>query len=304
MSRSSRIGLVALSMVASHVASFAQPLPCYAENDGANFNDLVSMGGPNLLLGIRFVAPVAISVTSIEVFTGEVPGANTVGIWSDDAALNQPLTDLSTGSFTAVAANSWQGASLPTPVSLAAGATYWMVWGPQNAAQASIELPMTIPGQVYRGSFNNGASWNGPWQFTSDHWKFRLICCQGFVMAYGSACLGGSGIPPGMGGAGCATPGSQITIDMLGAPPNAFATIFLGAGTGAALVTPACSMQNLPLFAPTIPFTFGPSGTLTFPAVIPLSTPVPADLYLQTLIADPTAPFGIASTNPLRIHIE
>ena len=179
--------VIASALVLFAAAPLSAQSPCYTENDGNNFNDNVSMGGPNLLLGIRFVAPSALTVTSIEVFTGEGVGPNSVGIWTHDAALNQPLCALGTGTWNMSNANSWQGATLAPSVGLSGGTTYWMVWGPQNGAQASIDVPMATLGQVYRGSFDGGQTWNGPWQFTTDHWKFRLYCGPTVVKTFCTA---------------------------------------------------------------------------------------------------------------------
>ncbi len=148
---------------------------CYAENGGNAFDPATSMGGPNLLLGIRFTAPSGITASGVEVFTGIGSGTNTIGIWSHNAGSNQPGTNLGTGSWSMTGAPNWQGATLPTPIALTAGATYWIVWGPQNGAQASVEpVTSTASIQPYRGSFNAGASWSGPFQSLA--WKFRIIC--------------------------------------------------------------------------------------------------------------------------------
>jgi hypothetical protein len=88
MSKSLLLSLIALTCFAAPAVA---QTPCYAENDGNNFSDNVSLGGPNLTVGIKFVAPANFAVTRIEVFTGEATGINTIGIYSHDAGLNQPL---------------------------------------------------------------------------------------------------------------------------------------------------------------------------------------------------------------------
>jgi hypothetical protein len=146
---------------------------CHAENDGANFNDLVSMGGA--MVGVRFVAPANVLISRIEVFTGEVGATHDLGIWTHDGGANEPSGPLSTGSFAVQFTNGWQGADLGASVALTSGTTYWMVWTPNSGGQASVDVPMGGLGQVYRGSFDGGQSWNGPFQFNDRHWKFRLI---------------------------------------------------------------------------------------------------------------------------------
>jgi hypothetical protein len=181
----SRIVALFASVLLSAAAASAQS-PCHAENDGPNFNPLVSMGGP--LVGIRFDAPSAMTVDRIEVFTGLVSSSHKLGIWSHDAAANEPDLDLSTGAFTVNFNNDWQGADLLTPLALTANTTYWMVWSPIGGGQASVDLPMATLGQTYRGSFDGGQSWNGPFQFNDRHWKFRLFGnCNQAPVVYCSA---------------------------------------------------------------------------------------------------------------------
>lgn len=201
-------------------SSVAQSI-CHAENDGPNFNDLVSMGGPNLLLGVRFVAPVSFTSSAIEVFTGEASGTNSVAIWSHDGPNNEPNSQSGVGTWAMSATNSWQGASLGTPVALTGGQTYWMVWGCINNSQCPVDVPMATLGQVYRGSFDGGANWSGPFQFNDRHWKFRLYGnCGGvgtqvcFGIPGAAPCPCGNPDPAGMGGCanstgiGCVLEGS------------------------------------------------------------------------------------------------
>jgi hypothetical protein len=147
--------------------------PCHAEYDGNNFSDNVSMGGPGLLLAILFVAPSDISVTRMEVFTGEGAGTNTLGIWSDAPSHNEPLASLGFGSWNMTNANGWQGVNLPAPINLIGGTPYWVAWGPINGSQASVDTSLPGLGQRYNASFNGGP-WIGPFQDNS-HWKFRLF---------------------------------------------------------------------------------------------------------------------------------
>jgi hypothetical protein len=177
----------ALAFLVLASAPLPAQAPCHAENDGNNFNDLVSMGGPNLLLAIRFVAPAGLTVTSIEVFTGERTGSNSLAIWGHDPALNQPLCSLGSGTWNMSSTNGWQGTTILPSVGLVGGTTYWLVWGPQNFAQASVDLPMATLGQPYRGSFDGGLNWSGPFQFADRHWKFRLICGPGAVKTFCTA---------------------------------------------------------------------------------------------------------------------
>jgi hypothetical protein len=141
-----------------------------------SFNDTGSasgstMGGPGLTLGMQFVAPTAMTVTSIEVYTGDATGLNSIGVWSHDPAINAPDAVLRDGSWTMVSTPSWQGATLTTPLALSAGTTYWVGWEPINGALAS--LADAGSDLSYRGSFDAGATWNGPY---TAPWMFRIYC--------------------------------------------------------------------------------------------------------------------------------
>lgn len=301
MRRAFLAGLLAVAFASPEAVA----QPCYAENDTPNFNDLVSMGGPNLLLAIRFTPNVSVAIDGAQVFTGEVAGTQTLGIWSHDAAQNQPSANLGTGSWAATLPNSWQGTALPGPVNIVAGQTYWLVWGPQNGAQAAVDVPMATPGQPYRGSFNGGTTWSGPFQFNDRHWKFRLTCaCKGFFAAYGAGCPGTNGIPT-LTGTGCATPGDTISIQIANGLAGNSGLLLLGAGSGAASIVPGCTIENLPLYPPVVPLFLGLSGGLTITTALPPTTPTPIDLHLQAVFPDPFNPFvGVAATNALQMHIQ
>ena len=144
---------------------------CGGENTGSDYSDLTSMGGPDLLLGMEMVAATDMTVMRIEVFTGEETGTNTFGVWTHDGGAGEPDAEIANGSWSMDSTNSWQGADLDNPVSLTAGDTYWIVWEPVNTSQASLQDTGTSVN--YRGSFDAGASWNGPY---SNPWKYILYC--------------------------------------------------------------------------------------------------------------------------------
>jgi hypothetical protein len=176
--------LFTATLVASAAPFASAQTVCHVENDGNNYNDNVFMGA--VLLGVEFTAPSSFSVNRIEVFTGEAAGNNSVAIWTHDSVNNQPGTPISTGVWSMSATDSWQGANLPSNAPIVSGTTYWMVWGVVGGSQASIDLPMVTLGQPYRGSFDNGQTWNGPFQFNDRHWKFRLYGdCGGVSFCFG-----------------------------------------------------------------------------------------------------------------------
>jgi hypothetical protein len=197
--------LLGVSLLVLGAASANAQAPCHAEYDGNAFSDNVSMGGPNLIVGIQFVAPSAFTATAIEVFTGEASGQNSVQIWSHDAGLNQPLALLSSGSWSMVNANSWQGAPLAAPVTLTSGATYWLGWAPINGSQSSLDTAPPGLGQPYRGSFDGGQSWSGPFQ-NNNHWKFRIYGACNPIATYCTAKVNSLGCTPAISSVGVPSP--------------------------------------------------------------------------------------------------
>jgi hypothetical protein len=188
------LGLPFLALILGAATAPAQT-PCHAEYDGPNFSDNVSMGGPNLIVAIQFVAPSSFTANSIEVFTGEATGTNTVQLWSHDAGGNKPASLLGSGSWGMSSTNGWQGAALGTPVALSAGTTYWLGWAPINGSQASVDTTIPGVGQPYRPSFDGGLSWLGPFQ-NSNHWKFRIFGACNPTVTYCTAKVNSLGCTP------------------------------------------------------------------------------------------------------------
>jgi hypothetical protein len=239
----------ALAFTSLCALAAAQPTPssiCQADFNNNVYHAPTSMGGPNLLLGIRTVAPAAYAATRIEVFTGNASGQNSIAIWTDDAANNQPLAPLAQGTWMMARNRAWQGANLAQPVALAAGQAFWVVWGPINGAQASIQALSGPGAQVYRGSFDGGASWNGPWQ--GDQWKFRIYCgSPGHYEVFGAGCAGTTRTTPVLGFDGIPTVGASMSILLDRAVPNDFALLIVGDSTTNSNGTP-------------LPFDLGPLG--------------------------------------------
>ncbi|HEX5054201.1 MAG TPA: hypothetical protein VFZ65_20650 [Planctomycetota bacterium] len=203
----------------------AQAQIAHADFDNLIYDDGQSMGGPNLLLAIRTQAPASFVATRVEVFTGERTGLNTIALWSHDAANNQPLAPLGAGTWQMGQLNGWQGAPLAAPVALTAGQDIWVVWGCQDSSQASIQG--SGPGaQPYRGSFNGGASWNGPYQ--SLQWKFRIWSGPaGHYESYGAGCNGTAGVPR-LGWAGLPLAGASFDLLLDRAVANTISLLTLG----------------------------------------------------------------------------
>jgi hypothetical protein len=171
----------------------AQSFIAFSAFDTPNFENGRSMGGPNLLLAIKIQPPQLVVAMRLEIFTGEHRGTNTLALWSHDPVGNLPLAVLGQGSWEMSRENGWQGCMLTVPIVLNAGQDYWLVWGCQDGSQAS-SAGTGAGAQPYRGSFNGGASWNGPFQ--SVQWKLRIWTgSAGHYTSFGSGCSGPASAP-------------------------------------------------------------------------------------------------------------
>jgi hypothetical protein len=149
----------------------------YATDD---YNDSWLMGGP--IVAIAWTPAASVTVSRIEVFTGEGSGNIALAIWSDDGGgPSKPLANLGdTGYFPLPTTTvSWQGANLLTPVTVAAGTKYWVLFDPVGGEQAPIQNGV---GQQYWGSSSGTitsvppADWFGPFSSSDHAWKFRMFC--------------------------------------------------------------------------------------------------------------------------------
>lgn len=203
----------------------AQAVIEHADFDNLTFANNVSMGGPNLLVAFRTTVPVTCVATRVEVFTGERSGLNTITLWSHDPVQNQPLSPLGGGSWQMGFANGWQGAPLTTPVVLTASQDIWVVWGPQNGAQASVQ-GTGAGAQPQRGSFDGGLTWNGPFQ--SNQWKFRIWSGPaGHFEVYGAGCQGTAGVPR-LSWFGLPMAGTSFDVLLDRAPASTVAALIVG----------------------------------------------------------------------------
>ncbi|MCB9548159.1 MAG: hypothetical protein H6706_20270 [Myxococcales bacterium] len=143
--------------------------PCDGRNQGPDFLDGSSTGGP--WIAWRWQAPEAATVRRLTLFSGERPGATALGLYTSSAG-DTPDRLLARGAFNLAAPNGWQGADLDPPAEVEAGVTYWIVWETVAGAQS----PFAPQGQAvdYRGSPDQGRSWNGPFQQPV---KFQVFCC-------------------------------------------------------------------------------------------------------------------------------
>lgn len=174
-----RVSLIALTLLVAAGHSPAQ-VHVWGQNEGGAFQNNRSMGGPNLLLGIQFTAPFSETISRLEIFTGERTGTNSLALYTHNGPMNQPGMSIAGGSWPMVTANSWQGVNLPLGgVPITMGTVYWPVWGPISSSQASWDDTPGATQSAYRGSFDGGMTWNGPF---NGGWKFRLFAPRAITL--------------------------------------------------------------------------------------------------------------------------
>lgn len=297
-----RRALVALALLPTS-SVFAQGI-CWQENGGPAFHDPVFMG-PAGITSVRVVATFDFTVTGAEVFSGETPGAANIALFTDDPVAAKPAAKFAQADFSIGAALGFQGADFHAPIAIDAGDVFWIGWSLPFTAQAPVEPPKQAVGQFYRTSLDGGASWLGPFQFATSHFKFRLRgpCgpCAGFTDVSGPGCNGVGGVPELVGG-GCPGASHAVSLRVAFGPSSAASLLTIGLGTTSGPVVPLCSIHNLPLAPLSIPFVLDPQGGAVLVAVLPPSI-LPGDLYLQCLIADSAMFSGISATPALHVAI-
>ncbi|HBE72461.1 MAG TPA: hypothetical protein DDW52_30375 [Planctomycetaceae bacterium] len=150
------------------------PTLVQSENDGPNYNDRLSTGGPGLILAIQIKAQFTGAVTRIKIFTGEKRGRTRISLWEEDQG--KPHRELSAGEWDMEFANCWQGPDLSKPVRMKKGETYFIVWEPIAGAQQTTDLPQENFGHNYfaKAPFLD-PGWYGPLSSRELHYKYRLF---------------------------------------------------------------------------------------------------------------------------------
>lgn len=123
--------------------------------------------------------------------------------------------------------------------------------------------------------------------------------CDGTYAIYGTACPVASG--PRLSGAGCPEGNYDFGLEIADGSPGIQGLLFLGAGAGSAPIGFGCALQTLPLYPVQFPVTLDGSGSDFVPAKLPIGTP-PFDLWLEAIFLDAAQPYGLATTQGLKLH--
>lgn len=298
-----------LTLLAAALLTFtasSQSTPCYQDFPSANYLSGWTMGGP-LTLGIKLTTPTPLVITRLEVFTGGKSGASAMSVWSHDAANNQPLTQLGSGNFSEVAAIGWQGANLTTPVVILPNTDFWFGWTPVGGENTPTEGNSTNPpppgAQTYRATFNNGASWNGP--FVQHQWKLKIWCAgstPGSVSLFGTACRGSNAKLPAISFTSVPTIGQTYSITLANATPSQPAALGFGLSTTNWLSltlplsltpwnAPGCTLYiDLPFLSST---TTSSAGSAAIPIAVPNNSGLIGQFTLHQWVVLDTAANGL-----------
>jgi len=295
---------IAVAVLSSALLCPAQAVPCHAQSDNLTYDNNSSMGGPGLLLAMKATAPSSYTATRIEVFTGEQQGVNTIALWSHDAVNNRPLAPLASGSWSMSRTNTWQGANLAAPFAVTQGQDFWVVWAPISGAQSSLQGGAGTV--VYRGSFDGGATWNGP--FTGP-WKFRIWCGPlGSYESFGLGCPGTGNRRPEIGWFGLPQVGTSFSLQLERGVPGSAALLSFGDSDSTFSGNPLpLSLQ--PLGAPgcsvlcsALATFFTPTDPVTGQAVIPINVPAAPPLiglrfFNQWFVLDAVNALGLTTSS-------
>jgi len=180
--------IAAIAFVASPSSSRAQQL-WHSQNDNNTYGNL-AVGWPAAVLGFRFTAPSAATVTAAQVFTGNsTPDLHTLELRVHDPVTGLPGALLGpAGSWNLQHTRSFQGPLFPQPIALQGGQDYWLVWRvlgmfPQHSVAA--DSPSNTLSEV---RINDGTSWFAVANLAA---KFRLFTQH----AYGTSSTLGVGKP-------------------------------------------------------------------------------------------------------------
>jgi hypothetical protein len=276
---------------------------CAARNDDNTLVTNTTMGGPNLLFGMRLIAEANYTIAAIQVPTGLLDGPGSMAIYDHDAGNDRPNQNISgTGAYTQCRVISWQGAALPTPIAVTQGQVFWVVWGMPNGSRTP--LSTNAVGDVpYRGSFDGGLTWNGqnngatPWP--ARPYKIRLFCPYPTnpLQPIGVGKTGTNGVPV-LHVTGWSAQGNELDINLKQAAPAVPA--ILAVGTHAQFQVPGIADVYVNPILTVVVTTSGTAGrgvgTAGLPLVIPARGTAGFPLAVQWFVLDPIALNGIAHT--------
>lgn len=277
---------------------------CATRNDDGTLVTNVTTGGPNLLIGMRLVAPANQTISAVQVETGLQTGAGSMAIWSHDAINDRPSSNASgDGAYSHCQVISWQGATLPTPVAVTTGQVFWVVWGMPNGSRTPWSTN-TVGDVPYRGSFDGGATWNGqnnntqPWP--AKPYKIRLFCPYSTspIQSVGQGKVGTNGVPLTH-VTGWPAQRNELGIILKQAAPASIAVLAIGTPTNVQIPGLADVYVN-PILTLAV-LTSGTAGRGIGTAGLPLRLP-PAGatgfpLALQWFVLDSLALNGLCHTD-------
>ncbi|MEZ5964692.1 MAG: hypothetical protein R3F56_12660 [Planctomycetota bacterium] len=291
-------------LVLTFSLSLAAQQQCDARNDDGTLVTNVTTGGPNLSIGMRLVAQSSFTIDAAQVQTGLQTGGGSFAIWSHDAVNDRPASNISgDGTYTQTRIVCWQGAALPTPVTVTTGQVFWVVWSMPNGSRTpwSTNPVGDVP---YRGSFDGGLTWNGqnngaqPWP--AKPYKIRLFCPYPTTpfQHVGQGKAGTVGVPV-IDTTGWAALRNEVDVNLESAAPASPAV--LGIGTPTQIQIPGLADVYVNPVVTVLVTTSGTAGRgagdASVPLVIPRAGARGFPLALQWFVLDAQALNGLAHTD-------
>jgi hypothetical protein len=124
----------------------------------------------------------------------------------------------------------------------------------------------------------------------------------GFLEDYGEGCPGAAGTPVLRVVATCLEPLRSLSIEIATDPGEKLAFLVAGAAHFTVPITPSCSVQVGEFFPWLVPVAIPAEGRTSISGVLPRDAAF-AEIFLQAVVIDPAAPFGLSASNPLGIYV-
>ncbi len=276
------------------------PPVCLDQNATNTGNGLFANAPPGFLLAYGVVATQAMTVNGVELFTKG--GSGNVQIYRSTSGNGPTGAAVATSVLVAGPTAAWYSASFPTPISIAANETFYIV---HDAGSFDVSL-------LNSGNLSTSATYVDP-----GFGMFIPLAAVGVpdFAAWRIQCAG-SGQPavPVLSAIGVPTIGQtmQFTLGLAAASTGAVAiwgtskTQYLGLTLPldlGSLGAPGCNI--LAPWESQLPISVDAAGSASIPAAIPnLLSIVDQHYYIQIIVIDPAAnSLGWATTNALDIEI-
>jgi hypothetical protein len=124
----------------------------------------------------------------------------------------------------------------------------------------------------------------------------------GFIEEYGEGCAGATTAPQLRVVADCLAPLEPLTIELTNAPGAKPAFLIMGTAHFTVPISPSCLIQVGEFLPTVLPMPLPDTGRTAFTATLPRDS-AGVNIFIQAIVLDAAAPFGLAASNPLGIYV-